>query len=141
MSYWSRATDRAHVRALTPAKPRRLTAMGVAMALSLTLLATAAGAKPTYAATPTMGMAPTAAPVGAYVVVTGSDFPARARVQLRWDRSASGMPTAQASRRGTFKVTFRIPASSSGSHAVDAVERITGGIRGLGRFSPPTTLS
>jgi hypothetical protein len=57
---------------------------------------------------------------GVTVTVSGSNF-RRGDVELTWDGSATGMPTAQANRRGTFEATFTVRAQAiAGAHVVAA---------------------
>ena len=141
MSHISHADGRVDARHAPSTRARHPIVASLAIVFSVAMLVTAMSVQPAYGATPTLAVAPDAAPVGTYIVVTGSGFPAKARVQLTWDKSASGMPATQANRQGTFTITVRIPASSSGSHEVDAVERLKVSRRGSGRSWRPTTLS
>jgi beta-mannanase len=43
-------------------------------------------------------------------------------VQVTWDGSPSGMPTAQVNQIGTFKTSFVVPSGAAGSHTVTVAE-------------------
>jgi hypothetical protein len=85
----------------------------VVVAFSLPFASTEAGT-PSISTSPSSGMA------GTSVAVVGRNFPARTRVQLTWDGSLSGLPSANVNGRGAFKATMRVPADSVGPHALGA---------------------
>lgn len=69
---------------------------------------------------PSLTLSTTSGNAGASVLASGTNF-AHAAVQLQWDSSAAGMPTAFANGRGSFQVTFVVPSGATvGRHTVSA---------------------
>jgi polysaccharide biosynthesis protein PslG len=68
----------------------------------------------------TISLSPSVGPAGASVTVTGTGFPAGKSVQLTWDNSAAGLPTASVNGGGRFKVTITVPAAADGDHTLTA---------------------
>ncbi|OGN88180.1 MAG: hypothetical protein A2X23_04480 [Chloroflexi bacterium GWC2_73_18] len=61
---------------------------------------------------------------GSRIVVTGSDFATRQRLQLLWDGSTSGMPAPRADTAGSFVVGVTVPSTTTpGSHQLSAAPR------------------
>jgi Cellulase (glycosyl hydrolase family 5) len=79
----------------------------------------------TQAAGPVLTLSPLSAPAGTKVGVTGSQFPVRTKIQLDWDSSATGMPTASVNGNGRFSTTFIVPKSATGTHSLSAVSVVT----------------
>jgi Right handed beta helix region len=110
-----------------PRRPRGL----LAAPLASILLLVAAVAAPALAssdtsidvaaATPVLSVSPTSATHGEIVDVNGSGFPSGVRGQVRFDGSATEMPTFKANGRGEFRVSFAVPATAvAGAHTVSA---------------------
>lgn len=74
------------------------------------------------APTPTLAMAPNAAPVGAHALVSGSNFTQRSKVQLTWDGSTGGMPILIVGADGKFTATMVVPSAALGAHTLGAVK-------------------
>src|SRR6185437_5373367 len=55
----------------------------------------------------------------------GDQFPDRGRVQLTWDGSSVGMPSASANRHGIFATSFIVPKTAAGAHTLAAVSQPT----------------
>ena len=86
-------------------------------------------------------VAPGNGPAGSSVVVDGSGFPARMKVQLTWDGQRANLPAVAVSRRGTFRVTVKVPTSTKvGSHKIGAMAAGGKGFR-LNRTIGPVTLA
>lgn len=70
------------------------------------------------ARTRAIAIRPTTAAPGASVNVYGRGF-WRSTVQLEWDGSAEGMPTAETDRRGNFQAVLTVPlTATTGAHTV-----------------------
>jgi hypothetical protein len=108
--------------------PARIFATGIgAFVLVIAMLAGWSGSPFASAASqPTLSLSPGSGPSGFTVTASASAFP-RGQVQLTWDGSASGMPTAQANANGTFQTTFTVPVSPTGAHVVGAMSTSKGG--------------
>lgn len=70
------------------------------------------------AGTPALALTPAAAVAGQTVAATGSGLPARTRVQLTIDGSASGLPSAGVDRKGRVRLSFTVPGVAVGAHQV-----------------------
>ena len=69
---------------------------------------------------PSLSLSQASGPVGTSVTVTGTNFPHTA-VQLSWDGTTAGMPSATANGRGSFRATFVVPGNAApGTHTVAA---------------------
>ena len=68
---------------------------------------------------PALTLSITSGSAGASVVATGEDFP-KGAVQLTWDDSAVGMPSAQVTGLGKFKSSFVVPSAIAASHTIGA---------------------
>ena len=70
-------------------------------------------------ASPTLTISPTRAVGGVTVTLAGMGFVPRTTVQVVWDGSTKGMPTASVTGQGRFKVSISVPpTASAGSHTV-----------------------
>ena len=75
---------------------------------------------PVNAAGPRLTVGGNAFP-GASVTVVGHGFNATTWIQLQWDGSAAGMPTALTASQGTFRTSLEIPTNAApGPHVVGA---------------------
>jgi nitrous oxidase accessory protein NosD len=71
------------------------------------------------APSPTLSLSPASGLAGVVVTVSGSNF-GHTTVQLTWDGSAAGMPSVAVGGNGSFSTTFKVPASTTGTHDVRA---------------------
>jgi hypothetical protein len=81
---------------------------------SFGLLASFSGPGPAISASPDSGTP------GTKIQVRGTSFPALVTVQLQWDDTTSGMPTAVTTNAGGFKATVIVPAAPAGLHTLSA---------------------
>ena len=59
------------------------------------------------------------------ITVTGQGFPQRDWIELRWDGSAAGMPTARTTSDGQLSATVTIPTGTlSGDHILSAATQV-----------------
>jgi hypothetical protein len=78
-------------------------------------------ASASFTVTPSISLSPSAATVGATVTVSGSGFPASSTIAATYDGSAvtlSGTTTTTATGTLPAGLTFAVPASTAGGHAV-----------------------
>lgn len=75
------------------------------------------------AAGPSLAVSPDKGVPGAKITVTGAGFSPKASVQITWDGSATGMPRASATGRGSFRVSMKVPKAAVGAHTVGAVQK------------------
>ena len=74
---------------------------------------------------PTIRVNPASGPAGSDVVVDGTGFGNKGKVQITWDGESGHMPVANL-RRGSFRVSVTIPKSPTGAHVLGAVSATTG---------------
>ena len=68
-----------------------------------------------------LALSPSTATAGATIRVTATGLTPAARGQLLFDASATSMPTFRVDHRGTFSVTFVVPAKAAvGTHTISA---------------------
>ncbi|HET7027736.1 MAG TPA: fibronectin type III domain-containing protein [Candidatus Limnocylindrales bacterium] len=103
----------------------RLTTVAVAVITAAAVFLPLVPFAATHAAGPTLTLTPASAPAGATVRVAGDQFPERARVQLTWDGSSVGMPSASANRHGIFATSFIVPKTAAGAHTLAAISQPT----------------
>lgn len=113
------------VRRRDDARLRPLTSIAVGIvsvaAIVLQLVPLAA----TRAASPTLTVSPGSAAVGTKVTVSGSGFPARSSVQIEFDGSTGGLPSAGVRGNGTFSASMTVPQAASGTHTLEAAALVT----------------
>ncbi len=80
---------------------------------ALPLVATSAS---TSTSGPSLSLSPTSGAAGTSVTVSGQAFARRMQLALTWDGSTVGMPTVVTNRQGGFRVSFKVPKTSFGSH-------------------------
>lgn len=112
--------------------PRRILAVA-GMALLVSPLT------PLSPLTPTLAMTPGSAAAGVRVLVAGTNFTQRTRVQLTWDGSAGGMPILAVNRDGQFSATMVVPNTKLGPHTLGAV-RVQNKGQTLKTETPPTVV-
>jgi hypothetical protein len=83
----------------------------------------------TSAVGPTLSTSPNSGPAGTRITTNGSGFAAGTVVQLTWDGSAKGMPSAKASRKGSFKIGLVVPNGTPGNHVIAAIAATAAGGR------------
>jgi hypothetical protein len=137
MAYWdgSRWTKEP---VAAPAARDPLDALRVVAALVLLVMGTSfqlANFGSARAVSPVLRTTPGSAPVGSKVSISGSYFPSKTKVQLTWDGSPDGMPSATVNGRGVFSVSMKVPKAKVGSHLISALGTPAGG----GRKGAPTT--
>src|SRR5438309_1389526 len=78
-------------------------------------------------ASPTLTISPTRAVGGVTVTLAGMGFVPRTTVQIAWDGSTKGMPTASVTGQGGFKVSISVPpTASAGSHTISVSGTMSG---------------
>ncbi len=112
---------RSGLRASTLGRRRHMVAGTSALLMSAILISYVVPV-PGRAATSTIAMSPSQGVSGTSVTVTGRDFTPKMRVQLAWDGSIVGMPSAAVNGRGAFRTKFTVPRSKAGGHAVAVVD-------------------
>lgn len=74
------------------------------------------------AAGPSLTVSPDKGIPGAKITITGKGFAPKAPVQITWDGSATGLPSATATGRGGFRLSMKVPKAAVGDHTLAAVQ-------------------
>lgn len=65
-----------------------------------------------------VSVSPQRGPAGKTIIVRGTGFPAREKVQIAWDGAPEGMPEASANGAGGFTVNIEVPSARPGRHVL-----------------------
>jgi len=127
---WIRESEPLPSPAAIPAPGRRLRRLRDLIATAVIVLGLVATVIPfglARASGPSLTLSPDSGTSGQKVGLTGTGFQTRIKVQVTWDGSPSGMPTAQVNQTGTFKASFVVPSGATGSHTVAVAEVASAG--------------
>jgi sulfopyruvate decarboxylase alpha subunit len=72
-----------------------------------------------------LATSPTTRPRPRKVTANGQGFSPKILVQLTWDGSTTGMPTAVTNGRGVLRITFNVPKTTIGPHTSGAQQMLT----------------
>ena len=138
MTFWN-GTDWVPETSPTPTRGRtgRAAAWGATFIMIASLVFYVVPFASITASGPTLTLSPTSGAPGTRVTVTGNGVSPKSRIQLTWDGSTVGMPTASSNPRGGFRVTFKVPKSPVGKHT-SGVQLVPGTTRRSTRAAKQT---
>lgn len=122
MSFWT--GDRwvpLHPRQRATPRRRRVHDVLATAVMVLILFAIAVPFDGASGSTPQLTMAPDEGPPSASVLIRGTGFTLRTRLEFTWDATPIGWPAVRVGKDGTFSAVVVIPAAAAGTHTVGVI--------------------
>jgi mannan endo-1,4-beta-mannosidase len=123
LSFWDGyrwRTDGAPAAPVPGGRPHRVRDIGATLLMILGVVALVIPLSRSLASMPVLAVTPGVVTVGGTVLITGSNFPAKSKVQLEID-GAGGGPSTRVSPHGSFRASLTVPNIAPGQHAIQAL--------------------